>query len=315
MTSACRGRDALARFGLPPLVFACVALGPRLSTAAALGLGLCAAGAAWLAGRPQPPGPPPEAENPPPLTDQMIQSQKLAALGQLATGIAHEINTPLGIIGQEAELMAYDLNDAAPADPQAEARLRAAMGRIVRQVERCSEITHSMLDLARRNDPVHQDTDLPALVEDMIVLVERGVLPPGVHIVREYEDGMPMVSTSSPMLRQVVLNLLVNAAQALDGRGVGTITASVRAGGDGRAEIRVADDGPGIAAEHGNRIFDPFFTTKPPGKGTGLGLSVSLGIVDRLGGAITASGNPGGGAIFTISLPMGGSEPGTEVQP
>ncbi|WP_461208642.1 sensor histidine kinase [Desulfocurvus sp. DL9XJH121] len=302
----------LFRYALPPFVLACVLLGADRPGPRALLLGLAAAGAAVLAERLARRGAR-RAEAPHHCDEHLIQSQKLAALGQLATGIAHEINTPLAIIGQETELLELDVQDAAASAPESAARIRAAVARIAEQVERCGEITHATLDLARRNDPVPQDTDLAALAEDMVALVERGARGDGISFTRRYEPGMPPVLTSAPMLRQVILNLLVNAAQALENGGEITVSVS-RDGGDG-ALVEVGDNGPGIPPEHRDRIFNPFFTTKPPGKGTGLGLSVCLGIMDRLGGAITVLDNPGGGARFVLRLPLGGPGPGTEVQP
>lgn len=238
------------------------------------------------------------------MQDQLIQSQKLAAIGQLASGIAHEVNTPLMVIGQEAELL-----EAVLASGKMSAKIRAdadsCLEGIRRQVGRCGEITHKLLGFARKSDTVPQSVDVNALVEDMVVLVEREAKRQGIAMERDYEK-LPEVDTDPPLLRQIVLNLLNNAAQAVGEMGAVRIFTRTAAG---RLEIAVHDTGPGIAPEVMDRLFDPFFTTKPPGQGTGLGLSTSLYIANRLGGTITAANAPGGGALFTVRLPLGKAAP------
>ncbi len=233
------------------------------------------------------------------VQDQLVQSQKLAAIGQLASGIAHEVNTPLMVIGQEAELMEAALSSRRlPA--KVEADIRSGLDGIRRQVGRCGEITHKLLGFARKSDTVPQRVDVCALVEDMVRLVEREARANNIAMERDY-GALPAVDTDPPLLRQVVLNLLNNAAQAVGSDGAVRVATRER---DGRLEIAVADTGPGIAPEAMDRLFDPFFTTKPPGKGTGLGLSTSLYIANRLGGTITAANAREGGAVFTVRLPL-----------
>lgn len=238
------------------------------------------------------------------MQDQLIQSQKMAAIGQLASGIAHEVNTPLMVIGQEAELLEAALSTGRLAN-KTRAEAEACLEGIRRQVGRCGEITHKLLGFARKSDTVAQTTDANALVEDMVVLVEREARQQGIVMERSYAE-LPQVDTDPPLLRQIVLNLLTNAAQAVGSDGAVRVATRIQAG---RLEIEVRDTGPGIPAEVMDRIFDPFFTTKPPGKGTGLGLSTSLYIANRLGGTITAANAPGGGALFTVRLPMGAAAP------
>jgi len=241
------------------------------------------------------------------LSEQLIQSQKMAALGELAAGIAHEINNPLGIITQEAELLGLALEpveaaqrDGSPLAAAFLAELRDGIGEIMRQVNRCSDITHKMLNFARKVAPVCQPSDVNRLVEDMVALVEREATKQDTRIVRMYGE-LPRVTTDPPLLRQVVLNLLNNAMQALE-RG-GMIFVTTRAAEDGQIAIEVRDTGPGIPAAHLDKIFNPFFTTKAPGMGTGLGLAISQRIVVGLGGTLTAQSLPDAGAAFVIRLP------------
>lgn len=235
------------------------------------------------------------------LSEQLAQSQKLAVLGELSSGIAHEINTPLAVIGQEAELLRADVETLGPG-PVREGLARR-LDSIETQVRRCGDITHGMLQLVRKAAPVCQPVALAQLCEDMALLAEREAQRRGVRIVRRYTPAMDEMLTDPPQLKQVVLNLLVNAVQAVQAGG--RVELAARPGAPGWVEIEVRDDGPGIPEQNLTRIFNPFFTTKPPGQGTGLGLSVCLGIVDRLGGTLGAANAPGGGAVFTVRLPVG----------
>jgi len=233
------------------------------------------------------------------LGEQLVQTQKILALGEISTGIAHEINNPLNVIMQEAELMRMNLlSDPQPAEVN---EIRESLDVIYNQVERCSDITHKLLDFARNRHPVSQRADINRLVEDMLALVEREASPRNIRIFKELNDVMPMVQTDPPLLRQVFLNLLINAVQAVEDGG--TIVVSTYCDG-GMACAEVRDDGPGIASSDLERVFNPFFTTKPPGKGTGLGLSVSLRIVNELGGDIKLKSEPGNGAAFTVRIPL-----------
>lgn len=241
------------------------------------------------------------------LDARVVQSHKLAALGELSAGIAHEINNPLAIIGREAELMEHLVGSAlAGAQEEPRAELQESLREVSRQVERCREITRNLLSFARKMEPVFQKVDLNRLVEDMVRLVERETQGKGIQILREYHQGLEPIRTDPPGLRQVVLNLLNNARQATEQGG--TITVRTKAALGGGVEMEVQDTGCGIPREHLARIFDPFSTTKAHGKGTGLGLSICHGIVSRLGGRIGVRSQVGKGSCFTVWLPV---EPGT----
>jgi two-component system, NtrC family, sensor kinase len=235
------------------------------------------------------------------LDQQLVQSQKLAAIGELSSGIAHEINNPLAIIGQETEWIKHILKDGNLQAPGGSDDLRDSLQEIVRQVERCKEITHKLLDFARKKDPLIQSAEVNRLIEDMARLVEKDAANKSIKIIRNYQKDLPRVRTDPPLLRQVVLNLLNNAAYAIGKDG--QITISTRQSANNSIELVFCDTGCGISKEQLDKIFDPFFTTKPPGKGTGLGLSISHSIITKLGGRITVASEVGKGATFTIHLP------------
>jgi two-component system, NtrC family, sensor kinase len=236
------------------------------------------------------------------LDAQLIQSQKMAAIGELSSGIAHEINNPLAIIGQEVEWLRHLLGTLNDQGIEGCNECLDPMNEIARQVERCKEITHRLLSFARKMDPLIQRVDINKLIEDMTRLVEREAVQKGIQIVRNYQAELPQANTDGPLLRQVVLNLLNNAVYAI-GRD-GTVTLTTRLSASDALEIDVSDDGCGIAKEHLDKIFDPFFTTKPPGKGTGLGLSLCHVIIERLGGYIAVTSEVNKGTTFTIRLPL-----------
>ncbi len=235
------------------------------------------------------------------LDEQLIQSQKLASIGELSAGIAHEINNPLAIMAQEIEWARYNFDGKGPGEVDFE-ELKDSLREISHQVERCREITHKLLDFARKKDPLIQGTDVNRLIEDMARLVEREASQKGIEVIRNYRKDLPPVHTDPPLLRQVVLNLLNNAAYAVGKDGsVGIETKIIE---DGKIEIVISDTGCGIPKENLGKIFDPFFTTKPPGQGTGLGLSICHSIIVRLGGGITVKTEPGKGTAFSIVLPI-----------
>jgi len=235
------------------------------------------------------------------LDRQLIQSQKLASIGELSSGIAHEINNPLAVIAQEVELLRHLIRNLG-SNGEELIDVNDSLREIAHQVNRCREITHKLLDFARKSEPLIQSTDVNKLVEDMARLVEIEAGPKRIRIERDYDPALPAARTDPPLLRQVILNLLNNATYAVGKDG--TVTVKTRALGDNRLRIEVSDTGCGIDPDCASKIFDPFFTTKPPGKGTGLGLSICHNIITRLGGRITVASEPGKGAAFTIELPL-----------
>jgi two-component system, NtrC family, sensor kinase len=235
------------------------------------------------------------------LDERLVQSQKLAAIGELSAGIAHEINNPLAIIRQEAEWMQLLLKKFGGGDYQELEEFQGSVHQIVLQVDRCMKITRNLLDFARKRDPVIQAVEVNRVIDNMTMLVEKEARKNNITIVRHYDQTLPVIYSDAPQLRQVILNFLTNATYAIGKDGVVTIT--TRLAGNDAVDIVISDTGCGIPEENMPKIFDPFFTTKPPGQGTGLGLSICHGIILRLGGRITVASQEGQGTEFTITLP------------
>jgi signal transduction histidine kinase len=225
---------------------------------------------------------------------QLVQSEKLAAVGQLGAGIAHEVKNPLaGILGC-AQL---SLRDA----PQG-TLLAKNLQLIEKETKRCKMIIENLLKFARQEKTILEPTDINRVVEDAIAIVLHQLELNQVKVLKDLAPGLPQIRGNANQLQQVFMNLMINAQHAMEG-GPGTVTLSTRPSGSDRIEVRVTDTGPGIPEEIQKRIFEPFFTTKPTGKGTGLGLSVSYGIVKDHGGEIRSESQPGKGATFVITLP------------
>ena len=229
------------------------------------------------------------------LQDQLIQSEKMSAVGQLIAGIAHDLNNPLASVVGFADFLAER--------PDVPASLREPLGVIREEAERASNIVKSLLGFARKQDRRRQPTPLKPLLEATLLLLRNELMARGCDSRLEVEADLPAPSADANQLQQVLVNLINNAAQAIASSGrPGTIVVRGRRWLDGIA-IDVIDDGPGMSEELAARVFDPFFTTKPEGHGTGLGLSISHGIVKEHGGRITLLTEQGRGATFTVQLP------------
>lgn len=237
------------------------------------------------------------------LEQELYRSRQLSKVDELSGGIAHEINNPLGIIAQEAEWIHHLLRSNSLKDIKETEECADSLREIVRQVDRCKEIVHKLLNLAREMQPVIQLVDITDLIENLTGLVERVSKPnKNITVVRQFDGNLPLVYTDPPLLRQVILNLLVNATQAIDKEG--TVTVVTQGLGDS-VEIRVEDTGCGIPPEQLKKLFTPFFSTKRQGEGTGLGLAICRGIIERLGGSISVTSDVGRCTAFTIDLPVG----------
>ena len=232
--------------------------------------------------------------------DQILRARKLAALGSLNAGLAHELNNPLtGIMGYAQLLLSRSL-DAQPAE---EAR------RIFEEAERAGRIVKNLLLFASGKKPERKPVDLNEIIERTLALRGYELKIQNIAVVLELDRELPLALADAHQLQQVVLNLLVNAEQAIQQcRGSGRITVRTRRVSAGRMALEVSDDGPGIPPEIASRIFDPFFTTKPVGVGTGLGLSIVYGIVQEHGGEVTVQTGPGRGTDFVIELPTLGQQ-------
>jgi two-component system, NtrC family, sensor kinase len=238
------------------------------------------------------------------LPEQLCRAHDISTVDELSAGIAHEINNPLGIIAQETQWMEHLLKSESVKDLKEKADLADSIREISTQVDRCKEIVHKLLSLAREMEPVIQCADVNEIVMNMTDLVARQAGPKNITITRDLQSNMPMIYSDPPLIRQVVLNLLINGIHAVNEDGHIIVTTRAR---EKHAEITVADSGCGISQENLNRIFTPFFSTKPQGKGTGLGLAICRGIVERLGGHISVDSEVGKWTVFKIHLPLDGS--------
>lgn len=234
--------------------------------------------------------------------DALHQSEKMNALGSLLAGVSHELNNPLAVVVGEAILLEEDAEGS---------EFAASAARIRKSAERCSRIVQTFLAIARQRPPERVPLDVPDVVAAAVELTDYGMRSNGIEIVREIEPGLPKVAADSDQLHQVLVNLLINAQQALqEGPPPRRICIGVRY--DRSSDllcIDVADNGPGIPEDVARRIFDPFFTTKPQGAGTGIGLSFSHGVVEAHGGRLSLIPSDEG-AHFLIELPV--SAPATE---
>jgi len=234
------------------------------------------------------------------MEQQMMITERLAALGTMATGVAHEINNPLAIIRESAGWMRLILGKEEMAAVPRRADLERALNKIEMGVERAKRITHQLLGFVQKGDTISAEVDLPMLIEESLGMVEREAVHKGIEIVRDIQSLEKPVYSDPYQIRQVLLNLITNAVHATgDGGRITVALDSLQSG----VSIQIRDTGEGIPPAHMRKIFEPFFTTKCPGKGTGLGLFVTRGIVDRLGGSIEAESRPGEGSVFTVTLP------------
>ncbi len=235
------------------------------------------------------------------LNRQLVHAAKLATVGELAAGIAHEVNNPLAIVAEKAGLV-KDLLDPRFDRTATPEELRGHLGTIEKSVYRATSITRRLLGFVRQADVRLVERDLHGLVDELLDGLLKGKLTTGgVQLARDYDPALGAVVTDPNQLRQVLLNLLQNAVDAV--AGAGTITVRTRRQGD-RFLLEVADTGTGMSDDQLEQVFMPFFTTKEPGKGTGLGLSVSYGIIEGLGGHLGVRSQEGEGSVFTIELPI-----------
>jgi two-component system NtrC family sensor kinase len=233
---------------------------------------------------------------------QLEHASKLASVGELAAGIAHEINNPLAVISEEAGLMKDLMNPefGETAEPE---ELGAHLDNIQESVFRCRDITRKLLGFVRKTDIDLKPHDIHKLIDGVMDgLLRQEMAVEDIEVIRSYADGIPPLVTDGNQLQQVLLNIFNNAADAIETK-PGKIT--IRTSADDRfIYIAITDTGKGMTPEQMNKIFLPFFSTKEVGKGTGLGLSVSYGIIKSLGGKIEVKSRPGEGSTFTVSLPL-----------
>jgi PAS domain S-box-containing protein len=239
------------------------------------------------------------------LQEQLIQSEKMAAAGQLISGVTHEVNNPLTVVMGYAEVLL--------SEPNLDKGARKALQAIYDESNRCKKVVQNLLSFARKHSPEREYAYINEVLERTINLKEYDLRKNNIELIKNLETDLPALMVDPNQIQQVFLNLINNAEQAMaenDGRRRLLIESRVKNGEnrinpEGKViEISFNDDGPGISNKNLKKIFDPFFTTKPVGKGTGLGLSVSYGIIKEHGGEIYALSEEGKGAKFIIELPM-----------
>ncbi len=238
------------------------------------------------------------------MNDQVIEAGKLASVGELAAGVAHEINNPVAIMVEEAGWMEDLLEEEELEQSQNVDEFRRSLKQIGIQGGRCKEITHKLLSFARKTDPVHHEIQVNDTIEEILNLCDERSKFSNIRIQRELDSDLPLVWASPSELQQVFMNLINNAIDAI-GPGGGLLEVRSRTEGD-EVVVDIADTGHGISEGVMSRMFEPFYTTKPVGKGTGLGLSICYGIIKKLGGKLTVESSIGLGTTFHVSIPIHG---------
>lgn len=235
------------------------------------------------------------------LNAQLVQSDKMAALGKMAAGVAHEINNPLAVIIQKTGWMEDLLLEEDLERSKNIEEFRTSLRKIEEHVERARKVVHNMLGYARKMEPRMEAVDVNATVMQTIALLDNYARINNIAIRTDMESDLPVVASDQSQLQQVFLNLVTNAIDAIGDNGTIEVLTTKT---DHFILAHIKDDGPGISPEDQKRVFDPFFTTKHDGKGVGLGLWVSYNIMEKMGGNITVSSERGKGSHFTVKIPI-----------
>ncbi len=236
------------------------------------------------------------------MSKKVVETGKLASVGELAAGIAHEINNPVAIMVEEAGWMGDLMAEITFDDGENQAEFERAIKQIQAQGRRCKEITHKLLSFARKTDATIHNVNIKELLEELVALSSQRAKYSMVEIRTDFAPNLPSLWVSTSELQQVFFNLINNAIDAMDRDG-GTLTISSHRS-ENNLVIKVSDTGKGIPEANLDRIFDPFFTTKPVGKGTGLGLSICYGILEKMGGKVEVESAVESGTTFTITIPF-----------
>lgn len=233
------------------------------------------------------------------MMQEAEHTDKLASIGRLASGVAHEINNPLAIINQKTGLIDDLLHISSDFDQKETVLL--SLKSIDASVERCKAITHRLLGFARRTEVLFAHFSVNEIIKEVLQFLENSMLYNRIKLDLQLQNEIPQIFSDHIQLQQIFLNIINNAIDAIGKDGTITIISNLIAG---EVRIVIQDDGVGIPEEVLPHIFEPFFTTKETGKGTGLGLSITYGLIKKLGGDITVRSNVGKGTAFTITLPI-----------
>jgi two-component system NtrC family sensor kinase len=225
----------------------------------------------------------------------LIQSEKLASLGKLSAGVAHEINNPLGGILIYSHLLLEDT----PKDSPHYSNLK----KIIKETSRCKDIVKGLLEFARPREPEMSPLDINTIVEKSLYIIEGQSMFQNISIVKQPATDLPRIVGDGAQLQQVFMNIILNAAEAMDNDGTLTLCTGLSSNSR-QIDIQFSDTGHGILEEDIKRLFEPFFTTKEVGKGTGLGLAISYSIIRKHQGTIEVSSQEGEGSTFTVRLPI-----------
>jgi two-component system NtrC family sensor kinase len=234
---------------------------------------------------------------------QILQSERMAAVGRLASGVAHEINNPLAIISGISGFLSELVEDEGDVDgTEILQELKEALPRIEKQIERGRDITHRLLRFARKPEMPIELADANTVLKEILPFFEKECRLAGIDIHCDCEQDLPKIAIDETQLQEILMNLTKNAMDALTGKGGGNIWLEAHQDA-GKVLITVCDDGPGIDDAIRDRLFDPFVSTKSITQGTGLGLAVCYTIVKRCDGEIRVFSGPDGGACFKVFLP------------